>query len=243
LNLTRPALGYRPLREALNLAVPVDDIVAKVFRGYARVPDSPLAFATSLYSSIGQLTPDPARAVEMLAAAGFWPQAPLRLAMLASDGLFPFDTEIAAMVAAGLRQVGVVVTVTSLKGNAYWNEVRRAQANMRWDLALLNFDPVSASGQHQLNAQFRANVDDAAVPDAWNVGRYRNKQVDQLLDEAERTASASRSQAALTTAQELIWHDAPMLWLPIADHIVAMREAVTGVEISPAGFTLLRHAG
>jgi hypothetical protein len=48
-------------------------------------------------------------------------------------------------------------------------------------------------------------------------------------------------------ARALIWHDAPYIWLPdiwlpVPDIISATRTGVAGVEVSPTGTTLLRHA-
>jgi ABC-type transport system substrate-binding protein len=240
LNLTRPELAQQKVREALNLAVPVEDIAAKLFVGYARVPDSPLAFNTIGYASIGTLAHDPGKSQALLAEAGHTSRRPLHLAMLTSEGLFPFDAPIAESVAASLRQVGVGVTVTKMQGNAYWDALRQARAGLRWDLALLGFSPANASGLHQLTALFRSNIDDATIPDAWNIGRYRNQEVDRLLRIAGTTADDTAFQAAMTKAQALIWQDAPAIWLPIAEHIVATRGGVTGVEVSSTGFALLR---
>ena len=66
-----------------------------------------------------------------------------------------------------------------MQGNAYWDALRQARAGLRWDLALLGFSPANASGLHQLTALFRSNIDDATIPDAWNIGRYRNQEVDR----------------------------------------------------------------
>jgi ABC-type transport system substrate-binding protein len=241
INLTRPTLARQTVRDALNLAVPVEEIAAKLFLGYARAPDSPLAFNTIGHASIGVLQHDPAKAQAMLAEAGYGPQRSLQLAMLTSDGLFPGDVAIAEMVAAGLRQLGVGVTITKVKGIAYWDELRQARANLRWDLALLSFSPANASGLHQLTSLFRSNIDDVTIPDAWNISRYRNKEVDRLLQTAAAAATETAFQAAMTKAQALIWQDAPVVWLPIPAHIVATRSTVTGLEVSPAGFALLRH--
>jgi ABC-type transport system substrate-binding protein len=240
-NMTRPELAQQKVREALNLAVPVEGIADQLFLGYARVPDSPLAFNTIGYASIGTLAHQPGKAQALLAEAGHTSRRPLHLAMLTSEGLFPFDAQIAESVAAALREVGVDVTVTKVKGSAYWDALRQARANMRWDLALLGFRPANASGLHQLTALFRSNIDDATIPDAWNIGRYRNTEVDRLLRIAGTTADDTAFQAAMTKAQALIWQDTPAIWLPIAAHIAATRSAVTGVEVSPAGFALLRH--
>jgi ABC-type transport system substrate-binding protein len=46
----------------------------------------------------------------------------------------------------------------------------------------------------------------------------------------------------MRAAQALIWHDAPYTWLSVPEIISATRTDVAGVEVSPTGTTLLRHA-
>ena len=49
--------------------------------------------------------------------------------------------------------------------------------------------------------------------------RYRNPEVDQLLDEAGTEADSQKADAALAKAQALIWHDAPYIWLQINENV------------------------
>lgn len=242
LNMTRPPLTDPRVRRALNLAVSVPQIVDQVFFGYARVPDSPLAPAADGYAPVGPLTCDPAAATGLLAQAGYGAAKPLALTLFAPAAQSPADALLVDLVAGALRQVNVVVTVRRIGGGAYWDELRLAPAGLRWDLALFGFQPDDASGLHQLDALFRANRDPATVPDAWNIGHYHNPAVDRLLD-AAATANPVAYGTAMRAAQALIWHDAPYLWLPVADVISASRVTVAGVEVSPIGMTLLRRAG
>ena len=241
LNTARPALADPRVRRALNLAVSVPQIVDQVFFGYARVPDSPLAPAADGYAAVGQLTCDPAAATGLLAQAGFTAAKPLPLTLFAPAARSAADTLLVDLVAGALRQVNIAVTVRRIAGGAYWDELRLAPAGLRWDLALFGFQPDDVSGLHHLNALFRANRDPEKVPDAWNIGHYRNPALDRLLD-AAATANPTSYASAMRAAQALIWHDAPYLWLPIVDVISASRATVTGVDVSPTGTTLLRRA-
>lgn len=237
INMTRQPLADPRVRRALNLAVSVPQIVDQAFYGYARVPDSPLAFATDGYVSVGQLTCDPAAAAGLLAQAGYGPRKPLPLTVIAPAEQPAADALLVDLVAGALRQVHVAVTIRKIAGGAYWDELRMAPAGLRWDLALFGFQPEDGSGLRQLNALFRSNRDAATIPDAWNIGHYRNPEVDHLLD------TAAAYDPALRAAQALIWRDAPYVWLSVADVISATRASVTGVEVSPTGVTLLRRAG
>ncbi len=242
INLLREPLRDARVRQALNLAVPVELIAQKVFFGYARAPDSPLAFNTEGYHSVSKLAFDAARAKSLLAEAGFTAAKPLKLAMYASNGLFPDDAAVAQVAANALKQVGVEASLTQIESGSYWDALRQDAAGVRWDLAMFGFNPSNASGLYQLNSLFKSNANDAGRPDVWNIGRYRNKQVDQLLAKAGTAEKTSDRDAALALAQEIIWKDNPYVWLQINENISATRKTVSGVEVWPIVFTSLRHA-
>ena len=59
------------VRRALNYAVPVDAICEKLFMGYAKPSDSPIAFDTIGHKSIGGFDYNPQIAKSLLKDAGF----------------------------------------------------------------------------------------------------------------------------------------------------------------------------
>jgi ABC-type transport system substrate-binding protein len=249
INLTRPALADLKVRQALNLAVPVETIAEKVFFGFAKAPDSPLAFDAIGYKSVGKTVFDQAKAKALLAEAGYKPGADgvlgkdgaaLRLALFVPEGLFPGDVAVAEIVAASLKQVGIEAQITKIEKGAYWDHLRQDKANLKWDLAMFGFNPSNASGTYHLASLFKSNADDNAKPDVWNVGRYRNADVDRLLNTADSAPEESARNEALFKAQELIWADAPYLWLQINENVSAVRKAVSGVTVMPIVFTNLR---
>ena len=129
-----------------------------------------------------------------------------------------------------------------MEGGAYWDTLRQDAANLKWDIAIFGFNPSNASGLYHLNSLFRSNADDAAKPDVWNVGRYRNPHVDALLDKANTAPNRAQQDVALAEAQGIVWQDAPYIWLQINETITAVRKSVTGVEVWPIVFTNTRRA-
>ena len=217
-------------------------IASKVFFGFARAPNSPLAFNTEGYAPVAKLVHDPAQAKALLAAAGFGPDKPLELAMFVSQGLFPSDVSVGEVVANALTQVGVKVEITKIEAGSYWDAMRQDRANIKWDIGMFGFNPSNASGLYHLASLFKSNKDDAARPDVWNMGRYRNPEVDRLLDAAGSEADRRQAAADLAKAQTLIWNDAPYIWLQINENVTALRRQVAGVEVWPILFTNVRHA-
>ncbi len=250
-NLTRPALADQKVRQALNLAVPVETIAEKVFFGFAKAPDSPLAFDTIGHKSVGESVFDQEKAKALLAEAGYAPGsdgilakdgAKLSLALYAPEGLFPGDIAVAEIVAAALKQVGVEATITKIEKGAYWDHLRQDKANLKWDLAMFGFNPSNASGAYHLASLFRSNANDDAKPDVWNIGRYKNAKVDELLVTADSAPEEAKRMEALGEAQRLVWEDAPYLWLQINENVTAIRKGLAGVEVWPIVFTSLRNA-
>ena len=251
LNLTRPALGDVKVRKALNLAVPVQTIAEKVFFGFAKAPDSPLAFDAIGHRTVGETVFDQEQAKALLAEAGYTPGADgilekdgakLTLQLYAPEGLFPGDVAVAEIVAASLKQVGVDAQITKIEKGAYWDHLRQDKANLAWDMAMFGFNPSNASGTYHLASLFKSNADDNAKPDVWNIGRYRNAEVDELLKVADSAPEESARMEALGKAQELVWADAPYLWLQINENVSGVRKPVTGVSVMPIVFTNLREA-
>ncbi|BCH35865.1 glutathione ABC transporter substrate-binding protein [Mesorhizobium sp. L-8-10] len=244
-NLTRPPLADQKVRQALNLAVPVATIAEKVFFGFAKAPDSPLAFDTIGHKTVGESVFDQEKAKALLAEAGYAPGsdgAKLSLALYAPEGLFPGDIAVAEIVAASLKQVGVDAAITKIEKGAYWDHLRQDKANLKWDLAMFGFNPSNASGAYHMASLFRSNADDDAKPEVWNIGRYKNPRVDELLVTADSAPGESERMEALGEAQRLVWEDAPYLWLQINENVTAVRQGVTGVEVLPIVFTSLRNA-
>jgi len=242
INLSRDKLKDVRVRQALNLAIPVETIAEKVFLGFARAPDSPLAFNTQGYHSVAKLKHDPAEAKALLAAAGFGPANKLSLTFNVPVGLFPNDVSVGEIVANALQQAGLDIQINKIEGAAYWETLRQDQANLKWDIAMFGFNPSNASGLYHLNSLFKSNADDAGKPDVWNVGRYRNAEVDALLTKANETAARAQQDALLGQAQDIIWKDAPYIWLQINENISAVRETVKDVEVWPIVFTNMRRA-
>lgn len=250
-NLTRPVLADQRVRQALNLAVPVDLIAQKIFFGYAKAPDSPLAFDTMGHAAVGKLVYDPAKAKALLDEAG-WKSGKggvrekdgkqLTLTLFTPEGLFPGDLPVTEIVAASLKSVGVDAQISKIEKGAYWDQIRQDQAHMGWDLAMFGFNPSNASGLYHLQSLFKSNADDAGRPDVWNIGRYRNPAVDAALVKANADPAPAARETAMAEAQKLIWQDTPYLWLQVNETVSATRTPVSGVEVWPIVFTVLRRA-
>lgn len=239
------------VRQALNHAIPVKAIAERVFFGFAKAADAPLAFDTQGYKRAGEYEFSVDKAKALLAQAGWTPGAdgklqkggqPMKLRMLGSDGLFPGDVSIAEICQRSFQQIGIDAAITKIEGGAYWGELRKDRAALIFDLALFGFNPSNASGLYHLELLFKSNADDGGKLDVWNIGRYRNAKVDALLAEANATVDLAKQNDLLGQVQKLVWDDAPYVWLHVNENVTALRKGLKGVELWPIVFTIPRRA-
>jgi ABC-type transport system substrate-binding protein len=252
INLSAAPFDDVRVRQALNHAVPVRQIAERVFFGFAKASDSPLAFDTQGYTRAGEYEYSPDKAKALLAQAGWTPGAggklqkggqALKLRMLASEGLFPGDVSIAEICQRAFQQIGIEAEIRKVEGGAYWGELRRERKALEFDVAFFGFNPSNASGLYHLESLFKSNADDNGKLDVWNIGRYRNARVDELLAKANATADLAGQNALLGEVQKIVWDDAPYVWLHVNENVTAIRKGVKGVEVWPIVFTIPRRAG
>jgi ABC-type transport system substrate-binding protein len=240
------------VRQALNYAVPVKAISDRIFFGYAKPSDSPLAFNTTGYKSIGGYSFDPAKAKALLAEAGFKDSnndgildrngTPLKMTLLTSEGEFPNDVQTTEIAAKSFRDIGIDATISKVERGSYWDSLRLAEAEIKWDAALFGFNPSNGSGTYHLDSLFHSNPNNADRPVAWNITRYKNDEVDALVEEAKRSVDPQKKKEILGKAQEIVWKDAPYVWMHVPEVVSAKRADLKDVEVWPIIFTILRNA-
>lgn len=251
LMMEREPLDDVRVRQALNYAVPKEGIAQGVFQGYARPADSPLAFDTVGHVSVGDYAHDPERAGALLDEAG-WTLGSggvreqdgerLSLTLYTPDGLFPGDSDIAEIVANSLEEIGVEVEIVQTEAAAYWDHLRLPPDEIAWDLAQFGFNPSSADGTYHLDSLFTSNEPGEAAIGAWNIVRYSNPEVDELIQNAKTAVDLDARDEYLAEVQRIVWEDAPYIWLQVNEIITATRADVEGVQVWPVIFTIVRDA-
>lgn len=249
---TKPPLDNVSVRQALNHAVPVDAIAEKLFFGYAKPSNAPLAFNTFGHRANDRFAHDPEKAKALLAEAGYADSdgdgkvekdgQTISLTLLTPEGQFSSDVQIAEVVANSLNAVGFDITIQKIEKGAYWDALRVPVAEASWDLGMFGFNPSNAAGSYHLDSLYTSNPDNAGRPAVWNIARYANADVDALLAKAKSTVDPAMRAELLGDAQEIIWQESPYVWLQVNDVISAASSDVNGVEVWPIVFTVVRNA-
>ena len=247
---TIPPLDNVDVRRAMNHAVPVEAIAEKLFQGQARASNSPLAFNTFGHSANAPFEYDPDKARELIAGAGLADSdgngivehdgEDLVLTLVVVEGPYANGVLMAETAAAALQEVGIGVEIQKIEAGSYWDNLRLPVAEAGWHIGLFGFNPSNASGLYHLDSMFSSNPDNEGRPKVWNIPRFASDEVDALLNQAKVTVDGDARAAILADAQEIIWNAAPYIWLQVNNIISATRSELSGVEVWPVIFTIVR---
>lgn len=227
-NLEDPVLQKREVRQALAYAIDRDSLIKYLLHGQAReasgiLPPNHWAYEPDVH----KYSFDPPRAEQLLDAAGFHRDANgvrLRLSLKIST------QEPARLVAAALqdqwKRIGVALEVHPLelatliadldKGNFQLSYSIWVGANNDPDI----FDLVFSSSK--------------IPPNGRNRGRYRNPQVDLLIEQIRGEMDQSKRKQLCSQIQKILSEDLPYVPLWYVDQ-VSVHSRRLQVQLTPTG--------
>jgi peptide/nickel transport system substrate-binding protein len=235
LNVREKPLNDRRVRQALNYAVNKDAIIGGLLRGGA-VATRGAIFANSWAEdpNIKPYAYDPRRARLLLAAAGASGGFTLRFWVPESGGGMIAPKDIAVLVQAQLRDVGVRVEIIPEEWTSYVGQY-----------GAQGFAPKGKPAYHMGEMSWNPHVPDPALcldatlkteshpPTRFNAGFYSNPEVDRLLAQASSTVDQARRKSLYFRAQRLIYDDAPWIFMFSAQNLAATRKNVAGLQLNP----------
>ena len=232
LNVTAPPFDEVTVRQALNYAIDKDLLIEAVYGGRAVALAGPLSPYNNFVNEA--LTPypyDPERAAELLAAAG-WMDSD-------NDGIldkagqpfvFTIDTleewrPLAEAVAGMVREIGIDANVRFWEYSVISPQLlaceRQAYLDDWGDSA---FDPVG-----HFEAKWHTWVEGQPYG-RGNFSCYSNARVDELIKAGETAADASQRQTLYDEAQQLIYDEAPAVFLILPEEVEAAAARVQNWE-------------
>lgn len=237
LNLNDPILSHLEVRKAIGYAIDRDAIVKYLRRGFATtavgiVPPMSWAFERNVFD----FTHDPAEAARLLDAAGFpdpdgpGPLPRFRLSLKTST------TEVyriqAAAIQHDLSRVGIALDVRSSEFQTLSADVLRGNFQMY----TLQF--VGVTDPDILRLVYHSQQ---VPPTGLNRVRYKNPDVDRLIEEASAASDEEQRRELYRQAQRRIAEDVPYVALWYKTNVAIFQPDIHGVTLSPiADFTFLR---
>ncbi len=226
-NVTKEPFDDVRVRQALNYAVDVEGIVNQLFDGAARVSDAPFAPPIFGYKPNKPYARDVERARALLAEAGVAEGATLTL--YHPTGRYIQDALVADAVRAQLREVGLEVELRTLEWPQYVPFVRAPAEENQVQFAMLGWGTPTMDADYALYALFHSSEH----PPGFNGAFYNNPEVDRLLDEARTTTDVDARRDLYAQALDIIWEEAPWLFLYSEVQLTAIRSNVEGFVVHP----------
>lgn len=224
------------LRRAVAHAIDREALVRDLLRGQATVANSILPEESWAYAPGQAFTYDPEAAKRLLDEAGMrdpdgdGPQ--MRLPRPVSFKISPLGRQYAAVIQDMLKNVGIPANIESFEAPTLLDQLRKGQFQMttaRWVGG--NQDPIF----------LRDLFHSANIPpngSGFNRGRYRNYDLDPILDQAADTPpdeQRERARDLYRQAQEIITREVPMLPLWYPANMAVSRKNVGNIKINAGG--------
>ena len=227
-NTEKPPFDKTEVRQALNMAVNKQAIIDVVFQGAGVAAKNPIPPTIWSYNDAVQDYPyDPAKAKEMLAAAGVTNLKTNIWAMPVQRPYNPNARRMAEMIQADLAAIGVTAEIVTYD----WPEYLKRSKAGEHETVLLGWTGDNGDPDNFLHVLLGCD----AAKDGTNRARWCNKEFDDLIIAAKRTSDVAERTRLYEEAQVVFKREAP--WFTVAHSVVfkPVRKEVIDFKISPFG--------
>jgi len=227
-NLRDPVLKDVRVRQAIAYAIDRQPLVHYLWRDSARLAASVLPPESWAYYGGGKQYPfDPARARQLLEAAGFSEKNGVRFHLSMKTSTEESSRAMAAVFQQQLRDVGIALDIRSFEPATFLADITHGEFQMyslRWLGA--NEDPDFFE-----YAFHSARI----IPNGANRQYYNNPQVDALIDKARIESDQNARKHAYAEVQQILSQDLPYINLWYFGNVLVHSKRVQGLELDPSG--------
>ncbi|MCG8454407.1 MAG: ABC transporter substrate-binding protein [Spirochaetales bacterium] len=236
LNNDKKPYDDKRVRQAMNYAIDRSEIIEAVYGSAGQEAVNPIPPIMWGYNEDIEPYPyDPAKAKELLAAAGYADGFKTEIwAMPVSRPYNPDARKIAEIMQAQLAKVNIEVEIISYEWGTYLDKTDTGEHQA----AMLGWTGDNGDPDNFLWLLLSAP---AAEPPAGNIAFWRNDEFTALCKEAKETADHERRVELYLQAQEIFFEEAP--WVTIAHSVVTVpaRNTVKDFKISPTGTRVFKQ--
>jgi len=215
------------VRRALNHAIDVPSIVKEVLQGYAAIANGQFPPGSWAYdASVKPYAYDPSRAKALLAEAGFQPGQD---GVLVKDGKrVSFSIrhdqanqtvkDTAVIVQEYLKRIGVEAVLEPLD----WPTFVKKLFASEFEGIVVNWT------NHHDPDPFAYTIWHSSQWKGRNFAHYKNPRVDELLEQARRTAVVNERKKAYGEFSKVLMEDAPYVFLYFPQQVYVTRQSYDG---------------
>lgn len=220
-NVAHEPLNNVKVRDAISYAIDSKAIVASVLEGTGQVATGPIN--PNIKYSIAKDLPSheysPEKAKTMLEEAGV---KNLALKLYVSED--QTDQDIATIVQAQLKEVGITVEVTPFEWGVYLDTLR-GDAH---DMFVLGWVPSIPDAHYYLYSPFHT----ANMGQGPNFGYYTNTAIDALIDQGKSEVDDAKRGEIYKNVQDAIIADIPWIYTYNGEHVAGAQDYVQNFELN-----------
>jgi peptide/nickel transport system substrate-binding protein len=228
-NNENPLFQDSEVRRALTLGIDRKTIVDTLLGPYGRVADSPvLTMVWAHDSSIKPLPYDPTEAKRILAAKG-WKDTdsdgvldkggkPFSFELITNSGN-QLRTDATVMIQDQLKKIGVQAVPRQVE----FNTLASQTTDGKFEAAIIGFTM-------DTSLDMKANFHSKSIGEGANFVRYRNPEMDRLLEVAESQPDVLAERPYLDQIQQLVHREQPMTFLWESQRLTAVNKRVKDVR-------------
>jgi peptide/nickel transport system substrate-binding protein len=215
------------VRQALNHAIDFDAIDKALFQGLAVPMSSPLPESQwGFDKSIKGYSYDPAMAKKLLVEAGV--KLPIKVEFLTYNsprGYNPAGPDLATAIQGYLGKIGVEAEIRKVDMGANLATIRSGKYP---GIFMVGWTGDNGDPDNFVGELFNSK----SIP-VTNTARYRNPEVDKLLDQAAAENNPEKRLALYSQIQKMILDDAPWIFVNSVLQVRAIRKDVKGYQLNP----------
>jgi dipeptide transport system substrate-binding protein len=230
MNAQKKPFDNPEVRKAIAMAIDRDAILKEVYQGAGQKAKNPIPPTMWSYDdSTVDIPYDPAKAKEMLAAAGVTTLDSDLWWMPVQRPYNPNAKRMAEMVQADLAKVGINVTLVSYE----WGEYRKRMQAGEHQMGFLGWTGDNGDPDNFLAVLLGCDKD--GKPNANNIPKWCNAKFQEDITKAAEITDQGERTALYQDAQKIVAAEVP--WLNVAHSTVfePIRKEVSGYKVSPLG--------
>lgn len=208
------------VRKAINMGILRSGLVKSVHQGFGKAARFQFSSVLPLTTGYEPISYDPAKAKQLLAAAG---QSNLEFTLTTSPGVIGYGGDVAASIQAQLALIGVKVNVEVIASPSEF-EAKRVGGKLTAWINVLRPAIVDA-----MFFTFLTN----GTKGILNAHKYSNAKVDKLISLMLGTSPGPRYNRELTQLLRIVTDEAPTVPLVEVRKQVVLAKGITGYRTRP----------
>jgi len=232
-NHTKEPFNNKLVRQAMNYAINKQAIVDNILKGTGKLAVNPLPPVVWSYTDdIQTYEYNPEKAKELLAEAGYPDGFTCDFWLPESGSGMQQPVVMGTAMQADLKAVGIDCTIQTFEWGTYLEKVIVPPDQAEFDLMEMSW--IGDNGDPD-NFLYILLSGEQFPPNGYNMGFYKNEEVDKLLAEARVTLDKAKRTELYVQAQKLIAEDPPWMMIDHESQIVAMSSKIKNFKLHPTG--------